>query len=157
MPVLRSPHGPQAADILVGEDKPPPEAHEELLERGEDTPAPDIQLHGATTFGNLLASNEVAEAFALQIGECTSLLGATAGTTVLAGQKQRRWTQRAGSSGGSCGRRASPKGRLNHCYRLAKSQWESCRPRSFSIGWAGGTTRPGLPFLCLHPREYDLG
>jgi len=154
---LRSPNGPQAADISGGEDKPPPEAHETLPERGEDTPAPDIQLLGATTFGNLLASDEVVEAFALRIGECTGLLGATAGTTTLAGEKPRRWTRRAGSSGGSCGRRASPRRRLNDCYRLAESRRESCGPRSFSIGRAGGTTPPGLPFLRFHPREYGLG
>ena len=71
---LRSPIGPQAADILGGEDKPPPEAHEKLPERDEDTPAPDIELVGATAFDDLLAGEEVVEAFALRIEECTGLL-----------------------------------------------------------------------------------
>jgi hypothetical protein len=140
---LRSPNGPQPADILGGENKPPLDAHEKLPQRGEGTPAPDIQLLGATTFGNLLASDEVVEAFALQIGECTGLLRANAGTTTLAGEKRRRWTRRAGTSGGSCGRKASPRRRLNDCYRLAESRRESCGPRSFSIGRAGGTASPG--------------
>ena len=157
MTALRSPNGPQAADILGGENKPPPEAQEKLPERGEDTPAPDIQLLGATAFANLLASDEVAEAFALRIGERTSLLGATAGTTTLAGEKPTRWTQQAGSSSGSCGRRASPRRRLNDCYWLAKSRRESCGLRTFSIGRAGGTAPPGLPCLRFHPREYGLG
>jgi len=104
---LRSPNGPQAADILSGEDKPPPEAHEKLPERDEDTPAPDIELLGATAFDDLLAGEEVVEAFALRIGECTGLLGATMEITTLSGEKPRRWTRRAGSSGGSCGRRGS--------------------------------------------------
>jgi hypothetical protein len=154
---LLSPNGRQAADILGGEEKHPPEAHEKPPERGKDTPAPDIQDLGATTFGNLLASDKVAEAFALRNGECTGLLGATAGTTTLAGEKPRHWTRRARSSGGSCGRRASPRRRLNDCYRLAESRRESCGPRSFSIGRAGGTTPPGLAFLRFHPRDYGLG
>jgi hypothetical protein len=104
---LRSPNGPQAVDILSGEDKPPPEAHEKLPERDEDTPAPDIERLGATAFDDLLAGEEVVEAFALQIGECTGLLGATMEITTLSGEKPRRWTRHAESSGGSCGRRGS--------------------------------------------------
>jgi len=92
---------------LSGEDKPPPEAHEKLPERDEDTPAPDIELLGATAFDDLLAGEEVVVAFALRIGECTGLLGATMEITTLSGEKPRRWTRRAGSSGGSCGRRGS--------------------------------------------------
>jgi len=38
---------------------------------------PDIQTLGATTFDHLLASHEVTTPCALQIGECTGLLGAT--------------------------------------------------------------------------------
>ena len=38
---------------------------------------PEIQTHGATAFDDLLASDEVVTAFALQIGELTGLLGAT--------------------------------------------------------------------------------
>jgi len=104
---LRSPNGPQPADILSGEDKPAPEAHETLPERDEDTPAPDIELLGATPFDDLLAGEEVIEAFALRTGECTGLLGATIEITTLSGEKPRRCMRRAGSSGGGCGRRGS--------------------------------------------------
>jgi len=62
--VLRSPNGPQAADLLSGEDKLPPEEHEKLPERDNDTPAPDIELRGATAIDDLLAGEEVVEAFA---------------------------------------------------------------------------------------------
>jgi hypothetical protein len=102
---LPSPNGPQPAGILIGEDKPPAEAHEKLPERDQDTPAPYIELLGATAFEDLLAGEEVVEAFALRIGECTGLLGATMEITTLSGEKPRRWTGRAGSSGSSCGRR----------------------------------------------------
>jgi hypothetical protein len=101
---LRSPNSPQAADKLSGEDKPPPEAHEKLSERDEDRPAPDVELLGATSFDDLLAGEEVVEAFALRIRECAGLMGATLEITALSGEKPRRWTRRAGSSGGSCGR-----------------------------------------------------
>jgi len=87
---LRSPNGPQAADILSGEDKPPPEEHKKLQERDEDTPAPDNELLGATAFDDLLAGEEVVEAFALQIGECTGLLGATMEITAIV-----RWEAQA--------------------------------------------------------------
>jgi len=104
---LRPPNGPQAAHIISGEDKAPPEAHEKLLERDKDTPAPNIQLLRATASDDVLAGEEVVEAFALRIGECTGLLGATMEITTLSGEKPRRWTRRAGSSGGSCGRMGS--------------------------------------------------
>ena len=45
---------------------------DQLLGRG-----PGIQTLGATAFDDLLASDEVVAAFALRIGECTGLLGAT--------------------------------------------------------------------------------
>jgi len=38
---------------------------------------PDIHTLRATAFDNLLANDEVVAAFAIQIGECTGLLGAT--------------------------------------------------------------------------------
>ena len=107
MTALRSPNGPQAAEILSGEDQPSPEGHEKLPERDEDMPAPNIELLGATAFDDPIADEEVVEAFALQIGECTGLLGATMETTTLPGEKPRRWMRRAGSSGGCCGRRGS--------------------------------------------------
>jgi len=104
---LRLPTGSQAADKVSGEHKPPPEAHEKLLEHDEDTPAPDMELVGATAFDDLLAGEEIIEAFALQIGECTGLLGASMEITTLSGKKPRRWMWWAGSSGCSCCRRAS--------------------------------------------------
>jgi hypothetical protein len=72
---LRTPNGPQQAKI--------PEAHRAcpLPERGEentnDEPPPDIQLLGATAFGHLLASEEMVEAFAIRLGVCQGLLGAS--------------------------------------------------------------------------------
>jgi hypothetical protein len=80
-------------DILSGQDKPPPEAHEKLPERDEYTPAQDIENLGATVFDDLLAGEEIIEAFALQIGECTGLLGATMEITTLSGEKPRSCTQ----------------------------------------------------------------
>jgi len=53
--------------------------NDQLLWRG-----PDIQTLGATAFDHLLASNEVVAAFALRIGECTGLLGATVEEITLA-------------------------------------------------------------------------
>ena len=46
-------------------------------ENTNDEPPPDIQLLGATAFGHLLASEEVVEAFAIRLGECQGLLGAS--------------------------------------------------------------------------------
>jgi len=46
--------------------------NDQLLGRG-----PDIQTLGATAFDDLLACDEAVAAFALRIGECTGLLGAT--------------------------------------------------------------------------------
>ena len=72
---LRTPNGPQRAKIPEADRASP------LPERGEentnDEPPPDIQLLGATAFGHLLASEEVAEAFAIRLGECQGLLGAS--------------------------------------------------------------------------------
>jgi len=42
---------------------------------------PNIELLGATAFLDLVASDEVDQAFALGIGDCTGLLGATLGGT----------------------------------------------------------------------------
>jgi len=49
---------------------------------------PNIELLGATAFVDLLASDEVDQAFALRIGDCTGLLGATLGGT--SGEKMLR-------------------------------------------------------------------
>ena len=46
-------------------------------ESGEDSPTPDIEILGATACDDLLASDETIETFALRIGECSGLLGAT--------------------------------------------------------------------------------
>jgi len=52
-----------------------------LLAGGEDNthdaPPPDIQLLRASAFGHLLASEAVVEAFAIQLGECQGMLGAS--------------------------------------------------------------------------------
>jgi hypothetical protein len=42
---------------------------------------PNIKLLGATAFVNPLASDEVHQAFALRIGDCTELPGETLGGT----------------------------------------------------------------------------
>jgi hypothetical protein len=52
-----------------------------LPEHGEentnDEPPPHIQLLRATAFVQVLASEEVVEAFVIQLGECQGLLGAS--------------------------------------------------------------------------------
>jgi hypothetical protein len=58
-----------ASKVLEAENK---NDQDKLVGRG-----PDIQTLGATAFDDLLASDEVVAAFALRIGECTGLLGAT--------------------------------------------------------------------------------
>jgi hypothetical protein len=67
------PNGPQQAKIPEADHASP------LPERGEenttDEPPPDIQLLGATSFGYLLGSEEVVEAFTIRLGECQGLLG----------------------------------------------------------------------------------
>ena len=52
-------------------------------ENSEDSPTPDIEILGATAFDDLLASDETIDTFALQIGECSGLLGATMEVTTL--------------------------------------------------------------------------
>jgi hypothetical protein len=52
-------------------------------ESGEDSPAPDIEILGATAFDDILASDVTIETFILQIGECSGLLGATVEVTTL--------------------------------------------------------------------------
>jgi len=69
------PNGLQRAKI------PDADRASSLPEHGEentnDEPPPDIQLLWATAFGHLLASEEVVEAFAIRLGECQGLLGAS--------------------------------------------------------------------------------
>jgi hypothetical protein len=72
---LQTPNGPQRATIPKVDHARP------LPERGEGNtnvdPPPDLQLLGATAFDHLLASEEVVEAFAIRLGECQGLLGAS--------------------------------------------------------------------------------
>jgi hypothetical protein len=72
---LRTPNGPSRAKIPEAEGPSP------LPERSEANtivdPPPDIQLLGATAFRQFLASEEVVEAFAIRLGECQGLMGAS--------------------------------------------------------------------------------
>jgi hypothetical protein len=52
-------------------------------ESGEDSPTPNMEILEATTFDDLLPSNETIETDALHIGECSGLLGATMEVTTL--------------------------------------------------------------------------
>jgi len=69
---------------------------------------PDNQILGATAFDDLLASEQVGRTFFLRVGDCTGLPGATVeGITDGERERPQALDGRAGSSGGSCGRRAS--------------------------------------------------
>jgi len=50
---------------------------------GEDNRTPDIETVRATAFDNLLASDAIIVSFALRIGECSGMLGATMEVTTL--------------------------------------------------------------------------
>ena len=52
-------------------------------EGSEDSPTPDIKILGATAFNHLLASDETIQTFALRIGKCSGMLGATMEVTTL--------------------------------------------------------------------------
>jgi len=69
---------------------------------------PDIHILGASAFDDLLASEQVVGTFFLGVGDCTGLLGATV-EDITDGEWDRPQALdgRAGSSGGSCGSRAS--------------------------------------------------
>jgi len=73
-------------------------------ESGEDSPTPDIEILGATAFDDLLASDETIETFALRIGECSGLLGATMEVTTLEDPGEietinpKRWTSEQGAA-----------------------------------------------------------
>jgi len=70
----------------------------------EDSPTPDIEILGATAFDDLLASDETVNTFALQIGACSGLLGATMRVTTLEGSGEietinlKRWTSEQGAA-----------------------------------------------------------
>jgi hypothetical protein len=74
-------------------------------ESGEDSPAPDIEILRATAFDDLLASDETIETFALRIGECSGLPGATMVFTTLENPgdietiNPNRWTSEQGAAG----------------------------------------------------------
>jgi len=105
----------------------PPEAdpirtlHSECDERGEDKPPPDIQLPGATAFGNLIASDEITEAFFLRLGDCTGLLGATVEQSHEQGEYPRKLDERAGAAAVVAAEECPLMGSLNDCYRLAET------------------------------------
>ena len=74
-PTLQTPNGPQWTKIPEADRTSP------LPERGEentnDETPPNIQLLGATAHDHLVANEEVVAAFAIQLGECPGLLGAS--------------------------------------------------------------------------------
>jgi len=69
----------------------------------EDSPTPDIEIPGATTFEDLSGSDETIVTFTLPIGECRGLLGATMGVTNLENPGEietmnpKRWTSEQGA------------------------------------------------------------
>jgi len=69
------PNEPQRATISEAECASPMQVCCE--ENTNDEPLPNIQILWATTFGHLLASEQVVKAFAIQLGECHRLLGAS--------------------------------------------------------------------------------
>jgi len=84
------------SEIPVDEDGQPRES-------GEDSPTPDIKILGATAFDDLLASDKTIETFALRIGGCSGLLGATPEVTTLGNPGEiesinpMRWTSKQGA------------------------------------------------------------
>ena len=82
-------------------------AREEVCSEG-CSGIPDIQILGATAFDDILASEQVVGTFFLRVGVSTGLLGATVeGITDGESDTPQALDRRAGSSGGSCGRRES--------------------------------------------------
>jgi len=77
---LQTPNGPQWAKIPEADHASPLPEHSEGNTNID--PPPDIQLLGATTFGHLLDSEEVVKAFAIRLGECQGLLGASLGASL---------------------------------------------------------------------------
>jgi hypothetical protein len=79
---LRTPNGKLQARVPGdGEKSEIPMADTTRTSPGRGHAPPNIELFGATAFVDLLASDEVDQAFALRIGDCTGLLGATLGGT----------------------------------------------------------------------------
>jgi hypothetical protein len=69
----------------------------------EESATPDIEIFRATAFDDLLPSDETIETFALRIGECCGLLGATMEVTTLENPGEidtinpKRWTSEQGA------------------------------------------------------------
>ena len=83
-------------------------AREEACSEEGGGSIPDIQILRATAFDYLLSSEQVVGTFFLRVGDCPGLLGATVeGITKGEWERPQVLDGRAGSSGGSCGRRAS--------------------------------------------------
>jgi hypothetical protein len=92
---LRTPSGDANTPAATNVTSEPPQGTEKfrLQEGGEENKPPDIHLLGATAFDDLLASDEVVEAFAIRIDDCTGLLGACMeGTTDRGGRSPISWT-----------------------------------------------------------------
>jgi len=77
----RDPRDEAVRDPRDGEKSEIPMADPTRTSPGRGHAPPNIELLGATAFVDLLASDEVDQAFALRIGDCTGLLGATLGGT----------------------------------------------------------------------------
>jgi hypothetical protein len=93
---LRTPNGPQQTKIPETDHANP------LPELGEgntkvDLP-PDIQLLGATAFDQPLASEQVVEAFAIQLGECYGLQEASLEGITEGEENTRMMNARAGAA-----------------------------------------------------------
>jgi hypothetical protein len=93
---LRTPNGPQWAKIPEADQASP------LPEHGEGNtnvdPLPDIRLLGATAFDHLSATEEVVEAFAIRLGECQGLLGASLEGITEGERNHRMLNARAGAA-----------------------------------------------------------
>jgi len=72
----------------------------------EDSPSPENEILGATEFDDLSATDETIRTFALWIGECSGLLGATREVTSLGNPGEietmnpKRWTSEQGAGAG---------------------------------------------------------
>jgi hypothetical protein len=69
------PNGKQHAKIPDADRASPVPAHGE--ENTHGAPLADIQLLGAAAFGHLFASEQVADVFAMRLGESQGMLGAS--------------------------------------------------------------------------------
>jgi len=93
--------------LLLSLRNPTGSDSQDTLQNKQEESGVSIELLSATAFDDLLAGEEVTAAFALKIGHCIELLGATVERTHEKGEYPRRLNGRARSSGDSCGRRGS--------------------------------------------------